>query len=63
MAVFSGIDAPNAGTRTGDEIVEISLLLPASRVDDLVELARRRGQTVARLLRVLIDDAVHAASS
>jgi len=38
--------------------VEIGLLLPASRVEQLVRLSGRRRQTVAQLLRSLIDDAL-----
>jgi hypothetical protein len=58
MAAFSGLAAPNASTSPANEIVEISLLLPASRVQDLMTLAERRGKSVAQVLRLLIDEAL-----
>ena len=40
------------------DIVEIGLLLPANRADALVELSRRRHQSVSQFLRGLIDHAL-----
>lgn len=58
MSSFQGLSAPKAGTPPFGDIVEIGLLLPASRVEALVELSRQRHQTVAQLLRSLIDHAL-----
>ena len=38
--------------------MEIGLLLPANRADALVELSRRRHQSVSQFLRGLIDHAL-----
>ncbi len=38
-----------------DHVVELGILLPAQRANDLVELARRRRQTVGEILRDLIN--------
>jgi hypothetical protein len=40
------------------DVVEVGLLLPANRADALVELSRRRHQSVNQLLRGLIDHAL-----
>jgi len=40
------------------DVVEIGLLLTANRADALVELSRRRQQSVSQLLRGLIDHAL-----
>jgi hypothetical protein len=37
------------------DVVEIGLLLPASRVDALIELSRKKRQSVGQILRGLID--------
>jgi hypothetical protein len=58
MSAFQGLTAPKNSTSPFGDIVEIGLLLPAARVDELVQLSRRRSQTVAQLLRSLIDDAL-----
>ena len=58
MAVFHGLDATKRGTLPHGEIVEIGLLLPANRADALVELSKRRQQSVAQILRGLIDRAL-----
>jgi hypothetical protein len=38
-----------------EDVVEVLLLLNASRMDALISLSRNRGQTVGQLLRGLID--------
>jgi uncharacterized protein with PIN domain len=60
MAVFSGVDASKPGTPAWDEVVQISLLLPASRAEALVALSRRTSQSVGQILRRLIDEALAA---
>lgn len=58
MAAFQSLSATKTGTPNQGEIVEIGLLLPAKRADALVELARRRHQSVAQVIRGLIDRAL-----
>lgn len=58
MSSFQGLTAPKPGTSPFGDIVEIGLLLPAARVEALVKLSRRRQQSVAQLLRALIDNAL-----
>ena len=38
-----------------ESVVELGILMPAQRAKDLVELARRRRQTVGEILRDLIN--------
>lgn len=42
------------------EIVEVPLLLPTRRLEELVAMSRRRGISVAQILRQLIDQAIAA---
>ncbi|WP_406696860.1 hypothetical protein V5E97_38325 [Singulisphaera sp. Ch08] len=58
MAVFHGLIASKTGTPLQGDVVEIGLLLPADRADALVELSKRRHQSVAQILRDLIDRAL-----
>ncbi len=58
MATIPGIDVINPGTATDQAVVEISLLLPANRLEALVALSRLKRQSVAQLLRGLIDRAL-----
>lgn len=58
MASFQGLTAPKFGMITQGDVVEIGLLLPANRANALVELSKRRQQSVAQILRGLIDRAL-----
>ena len=58
MSSLSGSPALGKGIHPPGEIVEIGLLLPANRADALVELSRRRHQSVNQFLRGLIDHAL-----
>lgn len=58
MSSFEGSTARKSRTAPFGDVVEIGLLLPAARVEQLVQLSGRRRQTVAQLLRSLIDDAL-----
>ncbi|AGA25789.1 hypothetical protein [Singulisphaera acidiphila] len=59
MAAFHGLNASKTSTLPqGGGVVEIGLLLPADRADALVELSKRRHQSVAQILRGLIDRAL-----
>jgi hypothetical protein len=46
------------GTTGSGEVVEIGLLLPASWANTLLEMSKRRRQSVAQLLRGIIDRAL-----
>jgi hypothetical protein len=58
MASNRGTCAGRIGTNAPDAVVEIPLLLPANRVEALVDLSRRRQQSVGQILRGLIDRAL-----
>jgi hypothetical protein len=58
MAANQGKCALSLGTLGQDEIVELALLLPARRAEALLALARKRRQSVAQILRHLIDQAL-----
>jgi hypothetical protein len=45
------------GARSAD-VVEIGLLLPAVWAEALIEMSKRRGQSVGQLLRAMIDRAL-----
>ena len=55
MASFQGLSATKNGMTTYGDVVEIGLLLPVNRAAALVELSKRRHQSVAQILRSLID--------
>jgi len=58
MTAFHKVHASGAGIPAESEVVEIGLLLPAHRADALLELSKRRHQSVAQILRSLIDRAL-----
>jgi hypothetical protein len=58
MASSEGTSAKPVGTARPPDVVEIGLLLPASWADALVEMSKRRGQSVGQLLRGMIDRAL-----
>src|SRR5262249_15960479 len=55
---FQALPATQTGMVAHGGVAEMGLLLPAKRADALVELSRRRQQSVAQLLRSLIDRAL-----
>ncbi len=59
MATSDISPVPRIGSPVAPDVVEIGLLLPASWADALVELSRRRGQSVGQLLRGFIDQALN----
>jgi hypothetical protein len=61
MAAKESIVASHFGKNATDEFVEISLLVPTSRVEALLDLSRRSHQSVAQILRSLIDRALDAS--
>jgi hypothetical protein len=56
----AGLDTPTLTAEPRGEVVEVALLLPKRRADALVDLARRRRQSVGQLLRTLIEREVAA---
>jgi hypothetical protein len=59
MASFQSFSASKSGTTARGDVVEIGLLLPVNRAEALLELAKQRQQSVAQILRSLIDRALH----
>jgi hypothetical protein len=55
-----GADVPASilGSHTSEEVVEVSLLLPAAWRNALIELSARRDQSVGQILRALIGRAL-----
>lgn len=58
VASRTDVAASSLGTTSRDEVVEISLLLPATWTNALFALARRREQTVGQILRSMIGRAL-----
>ena len=58
MAPLDGTPAPSMGNARNGDVVEIPLLLPTSWAEGLVDLSRRRNQSVGQILRGLIDQAL-----
>ena len=58
LASFQGLSATKTGMAPHGDVVEIGLLLPVNRADALIELSKRRQQSVAQILRSLIDRAL-----
>lgn len=46
--------------RTVADVVELPLLLPKERAEELLRLSKRRNQSVAQILRNLVDQALIA---
>lgn len=55
LATKMGMGVGSASNTTHEDVVEVMLLLTASRMDALVALSRNRGQTVGQVVRGLID--------
>ncbi|HWE35526.1 MAG TPA: hypothetical protein VG406_03060 [Isosphaeraceae bacterium] len=60
LATRFGDRARVFGNGAQDEMVELALLLPASRAEALLDLSRQRRESVAQTLRALIDRALAA---
>ena len=58
MAPIQSMSANRIGTGESKEFVEIALLVPANRMDALLDLSVQRHQSVGQLLRQLIDRAL-----
>ena len=55
MAPSDGTNAKKLGMASTGDVVEIGLLMPASWADALLEMSKRRRQSVGQILRGLID--------
>ena len=55
MSATDSRSANKLGMMASGEVVEIGLLLPASWADALVEMSKRRRQSVGQILRGMID--------
>jgi hypothetical protein len=55
MAAFQSTTASDSGMASMPDVMEIGLLLPTSRINALIELSKRRQQSVGQILRGLID--------
>lgn len=58
MASIPCTSAPKSSMVRYGDIVEIGLLLPASRANALLELSRRTDQSVGQLIRSIIERAL-----
>ena len=58
MSSLDSTTANRLGMSGVGDVVEIGLLLPSSWANALLELSKRRGQTVGALLRSMIDRAL-----
>jgi hypothetical protein len=60
LSTAAVLPPPSLFPNSGADVVEVALLLPAKRAQDLIELSRRRRTSVAQILRQLIDDELAA---
>jgi hypothetical protein len=58
MSGFQGTAMPPSVLSSPEDVVEIGLLLPKNWADALIELSKRRHQSVGQILRRLIDRAL-----
>ena len=58
MIPCDGTSASKLGMKSVNDVVEIGLLLPVSWADALMEMSKRRRQSVGSLLRGMIDRAL-----
>jgi hypothetical protein len=58
MAGFQGTAMSQSILPSPEEVVEIGLLLPKNWADALIELSKRKQQSVGQILRRLIDRAL-----
>jgi hypothetical protein len=60
MSTIPGTMGPSLFKDGPSEVVEVPLLLSTRRVEELIALSRRKGMSVAQILRQLIDQALAA---
>ena len=63
IATRSDGAAPKMGSNPHDDVVEIQLLLPSRWTNELIDLARERGQSVGELLRSMIGQKLRESQS
>jgi hypothetical protein len=55
MSPFGGSPAQTIGRSGAGDVVEVGLLLPAAWADALLEMSKRRRESVGQILRSMID--------
>lgn len=55
MPQIQGTSASGLGSLPSPDVVEIGLLLPAAWADSLLEMSKRKHQTIGQLVRGMID--------
>ena len=60
MSTIPGTMGPGLFKDGPNEVIEVPLLLSTRRVEELIALSRRKGTSVAQILRQLIDQALAA---
>jgi hypothetical protein len=63
MALSESRAANSLSTEPQGGFIEVGLLLPAPWAESLMDLSRRRGQSVAQILRGMIDRGLVEAST
>lgn len=58
LNALPGSNGPSLFKDSASDVVEIALLLPTKRAEALIDLSRRRRQSVGQILRQLIDGAL-----
>ena len=58
MVASQSISAAQSSRSSTPDVIEIGLLLPTSRVNALIELSKKKHQSVGQILRGLIDRAL-----
>ena len=58
MAPIQGTRATGLGSPTMNDVIELSLLVPAKKMEALMALSEQRRETVGQILRQLIDRAL-----
>ena len=55
MAASKSMTAKSLGLAAGGDVVEIGLLLPSAWADALLEISKRRRESVGQIIRSMID--------
>ncbi len=55
VAAMMSEQIPGTSLTNLDDVVEIGILLPASRAADLIQIAKSRQESVGHLIRKMID--------
>lgn len=55
MDVINGTTTKSLGLAAGGDVVEIGLLLPSAWANALLDISKRRRQSVGQIIRSMID--------